>query len=154
MSDPYARLDDLGLRLIPAGGPVGNFLPLVQVGALVFMAGQGPRQADGVLMTGKAGRDHGVDALRSHAELATLNLLSVLHDHLGDLRRVRRIVRLLGMVNATPEFGDHPDVINGASDLLVAVFGERGRHARSAVGMDSLPFGITVEIEAIVEVGD
>lgn len=154
MGDPYARLEALGLRLIPAGGPVGNFLPVTQVGNLLFMAGQGPRDHDGTLRTGRLGENVSIEQAQLHAQLAALNLLSVLHEKLGDLRRVRQIVRVLGMVQATPEFEQHPKVLNGASDLFVAVLGEAGRHARSAVGMGSLPFGISVEIEAIVEIDE
>lgn len=152
MSDPYSHLEALGLQLISAGGPVGNFVPCVQVGNLVFLSGQGPRDHDGTLKTGKLGHTLSVEQGRSHAQLAGLNVLSMLHAQLGDLRRVRRIVRVLGMVNAIPDFEHHPAVINGASDLFVAVFDEAGRHSRTAVGMASLPFGISVEIEAIVEV--
>lgn len=152
MSDPYARLEALGLSLVPAGGPVGNFLPASQVGTLIFLAGQGPRDHDGVLKTGRVGDTLSVEEAREHAQLAGLNVLSILHEQLGDLKRVTKIVRVLGMVNATTDFGEHPSVINGASDLFVNVFGAAGRHARSAVGMGSLPFGISVEIEAIVEI--
>lgn len=152
MSDPYLRLNELGLRLVSAEEPVGNFLPSVQVGNLLFLAGQGPRDHDGTLKTGKVGADLSVAEAQHHAKLAALNVLGTLHQQLGDLRRVRRIVRVLGMVNATHDFGDHPAVINGASNLFVSVFGNAGRHTRSAVGMGSLPFGISVEIEVIAEV--
>ncbi len=105
-------------------------------------------------MTGKVGQDLSVAEAYDHAQLTGLNLLAVARKALGDLRRVSRVVKLLGMVNAGPEFGDHPAVINGCSDLFVNVFGEAGRHARSAVGMASLPGGISVEIEAIFEIGE
>ncbi|MDP9375542.1 MAG: RidA family protein, partial [Chloroflexota bacterium] len=115
-------------------------------------AGKGPRNPDGSTPTGKVGRDVTTAEAYGHARSVGLTLLAVLRETLGDLDRVRRVVKVLGMVNAVPEFGEQPQVINGCSDLFVEVFGERGRHARSAVGMGSLPMGITVEIEAIVEV--
>ncbi|MFO7308467.1 MAG: RidA family protein [Pseudomonadota bacterium] len=149
---PYQRLADLGLTLPPAPKPVATYVPCVQEGNLLFLSGQGPREADGRLRTGKVGAEVGVERAYDDARLTGLNLLAVMHEALGDLGRVRRVVKLLGMVNAVPEFGEHPKVINGCSDLFVAVFGEAGRHARSAVGFGSLPDNITVEIEAIVAV--
>lgn len=149
-TSPYEKLAALGLELPPAPAPIGNFTTYVQEGALVYLSGQGPTYPDGRLHAGKVGADVSVDDAYQHARLTGLNLLSVLHGALGDLSRVKRIVKVLGMVNATPDFADHPAVINGCSDLFVAVFGEAGRHARSAVGFGSLPRQITVEIEAIV----
>jgi len=119
---------------------------------ILYLSGQGPREPDGFLHTGKVGVDVGLDEAYGHARTTGLNLLSVAHAALGDLGRVARVVKLLGMVNAVPHFADHPRVINGASDLFVAVFGEAGRHARSAVGVGSLPGNITVEIEAVLEI--
>jgi enamine deaminase RidA (YjgF/YER057c/UK114 family) len=151
---PYDRLRDLGLELFAVPEPIGTYAPHVAVGNLVFLSGQGPREADGHLHRGKVGGDVGIEAAYAHARLTGLNLLSVLHAATGDLSRVKRIVKLFGMVNGTPDFADHPKVINGCSDLFVAVFGARGQHARSAVGMGSLPGNITVEIEAIVELAE
>ncbi|MDJ1158823.1 RidA family protein [Chelatococcus sp. SYSU_G07232] len=151
---PYARLAALGLALPKAPPPIANFVTHVREGDLLFLSGQGPREADGHLHAGKVGADVSVEEAYAHARLAGLNLIAVMHAALGDLGRVRRVVKLLGMVNGTPDFADHPQVINGCSDLFVAVFGEAGRHARSAVGFGSLPGNITVEIEAIVAVRD
>ena len=149
---PYRRLRELGLTLPDLPRPIGNFATHIREGDLIYLSGQGPTHEDGRLHTGKVGRDVSVAQAYDHARLTGLNLLAVLHGALGDLGRVRRIVKLLGMVNAEPDFGDHPAVINGCSDLFVAVFGEAGRHARSAIGFGSLPRQITVEIEAIVAV--
>ncbi|MFO1151382.1 MAG: RidA family protein [Alsobacter sp.] len=149
---PYDRLEELGLALMTPATPVANYVPYVFVGSTLYVSGQGPREPDGSLHQGKVGATVTVEQAYAHARVTGLNLLSVAHTALGDLGRVRRVVKLLGMVNATPEFGEHPEVINGCSDLFVAVFGEAGRHARSAVGMGSLPRGITVEIEAIFDV--
>lgn len=151
-STPYQRLEALGLRLPEAPPPVGRFVTFVESGRLVFLSGQGPREADGRLHCGKVGRDVTQVAAYEHARLTGLNLLGVLHAAVGDLGRVTRIVKLLGFVNAVPEFGEHPAVINGCSDLFCDVFGDIGAHARSAIGVGSLPGNITVEVEAVVEV--
>lgn len=153
MSQVEERLAKLGHKLWAPGAPVANYVNAVRTGNLVYLAGQGPRQEDGQFAyIGKLGRDLDVEAGRKSAELVMLNCLCVLKQEVGDLDRVKRVVKLLGMVNSTPDFTDQPKVINGASDLLVAAFGDAGRHARSAVGMGSLPMGISVEIEMIVEV--
>ena len=144
------RVQELGLELPPVTSPGASYVNAVRTGSLVFLSGVGPRAADGHLPTGKVGADFTADEAAEHARLVGLNLLAVLRHELGDLDRVKRVVKLLGMVNATPDFVEHPKVVNGCSDLLVQVFGEG--HARSAVGVGSLPFGFTVEIEAIVEV--
>jgi enamine deaminase RidA (YjgF/YER057c/UK114 family) len=149
---PYERLQQLGLSLPPLPKPIGTYVPAVLEGNLLFLSGQGPREADGSFHSGKVGADVSVERAREHARLVGLNLLAAMHAELGDLGRVRRVVKLLGMVNATPEFGEQPAVINGCSDLFLEVFGDAGRHARSAVGFVSLPRGITVEIEAVVAV--
>lgn len=149
---PEARLAALGILLPPAPTPIANFVTHVQEGGLLYLSGQGPREADGRLHTGKLGVDVTVAEGYAHARLTGLNLIAVMKAALGDLARVRRIVKLLGLVNAAPDFADHPAVINGCSDLFVAVFGDAGRHARSAVGMGSLPGRISVEIEAVVAV--
>jgi enamine deaminase RidA (YjgF/YER057c/UK114 family) len=147
-----ARLKELKIELPPVPRPAGNYVHAVQTGNLLFLAGKGPFNPDGSTPTGKVGRDVTVEQAYAHARSVGLTLLAVIKESVGSLDRVRRVVKVLGMVNAVPEFGDQPKVINGCSDLFVEVFGERGRHARSAVGMGSLPNGITVEIEAILEV--
>lgn len=146
-----AQLESLGLKLLPVPKPIGNFRNFVRAGSLIFVSGQGPREADGSLHQGKVGRDVAASTAYSHARLTGLNILSVLADAVGDLDRVSHVVKLLGLVNATDNFVGHPDVINGCSDLFTAVFGEAGQHARSALGVASLPNNITVEIEAIFE---
>src|SRR3954449_8105465 len=148
---PYERLQQLGLTLPAAPTPVGNYVPVVREGNLLFLSGQGPREG-GSWHTGKVGAGVSVQEAHAHARLVGLNMLAVMHGELGDLGRVKRVLKLLGMVNAVPEFREHPAIINGCSDLFVDVFGAAGRHARSAVGMASLPNGITVEIEAVVAV--
>ena len=149
---PYDRLKQLGLELPTPATPVANYVPYVLANGFLYLSGQGPRHPDGGMHCGKVGAEVSVEDAYAHAKLVGLGLLSVAHLALGDLGRVRRVVKLLGMVNATPVFGDHPKVINGCSDLFVAVFGDAGKHARSAVGMGSLPGNITVEIEAILQV--
>ncbi len=146
------QLESLGLQLLPVPRPIGNFRNFVRTGSLVFISGQGPREADGSMHYGKVGRDVAVADAYEHARLTGLNVLSVLADAVGDLSRVAQVVKLLGLVNATDDFANHPDVINGCSDLLTSVFGEIGQHARSAIGVASLPNNITVEIEAIFEI--
>lgn len=149
---PYDRLKELGLELPTPATPVANYVPFVLVNGFLYLSGQGPRRPDGSLCTGKVGSEVSVADAYAHAQLTGLNLLAVAHLALGDLARVRRVVKLLGMVNAIPTFGEHPKVINGCSDLFVNVLGDAGRHARSAVGMGSLPGNISVEIEAILQV--
>ncbi len=149
---PYDRLDRLGLSLMTAAAPIANYVPFKRSGTLLYLSGQGPRRPDGRLLTGKVGREISTEDAYEHARLTGLNLLSVAHEALGDLGRVVEVVKLFGMVNATADFADHPAVIDGCSDLFVDVFGAAGRHARSAVGMGSLPGHISVEIEAIFEV--
>ena len=149
--DPEAKLKALGLTLPEPAKPVANYVRAVRTGNLVFLAGHGECSN---AQTGKAGGGVTLETAYASARRVGLCLLSSLKQEIGDLRKVRRVVKVLGMVNATPEFADHPKVINGFSDLMVEVFGDRGRHARSAVGMGSLPGNITVEIEMIVEVAD
>lgn len=151
--DRYQRLQARGLALPPAPRPVASYRTHVHEGGLIYLSGQGPVKADGQVCTGKVGLDVSIEEAYLHAQLVGMNLLAVLHEVLGDLARVRRIVKLLGMVNAAPHFDEHPLVINGCSDLFIDIFGpEDGSHARSAVGVGSLPGNITVEIEAIVAV--
>ena len=143
------RLEELGISLPAVPAPVGNYLQAVRSGNQLFLSGKGPGAAQG-----KVGSDYSTQEGYRHARETGLVLIGVMKQELGDLDRVVRVVKVLGMINADPEFGDHPKVINGCSDLFVEVFGEVGRHARAAVGMSSLPSQITVEIECIVEVRD
>lgn len=148
------KIRQLGLDLPAPAKPVANYVPAVRSGNLVFVSGHGPRRPDGSLITGKVGKELTPEQGYEAAQRVALGLLGSLKGLIGDLDRVRRVVKLLGMVNCADTFADHPKVINGASDLLVKLFGENGKHARSAVGMNALPFNIAVEIEMIVEVGD
>jgi enamine deaminase RidA (YjgF/YER057c/UK114 family) len=149
------KLVELGLSLPPSPAPVANYVPAVRSGNLLFVSGHGPAFVkDGKIeyIRGKLGRDLTVEQGYEAAKQVMLNILQSIKGVIGDLDKVRRIVKVLGFVNCTEDFPDQPKVINGASDLLVALYGERGRHARSAVGMQQLPFGIAVEIEVVVEV--
>ncbi len=146
------RFASLGLTMPPVPSPVATYVNAVRSGDLLFLSGKGPLAEGGRLPTGRIGVDFSVDEGYRLARSTGLALLSVLRDELGTLDRVTRIVKVLGMVAAPPEFGDHPRVINGCSDLMVEVFGDAGRHARSAVGVSSLPLGTPVEIELIAEV--
>lgn len=152
--DPEARLRELGITLPTAPNPVANYINGVQAGNLLFLAGKGPRRPDGSEMTGKVGVDFSVEEGYEAARLAAINQLAVMKGMLGDLNRVKRVVKVLGMVNCLPDFIQQPAVINGFSDLMVAVFGERGVHARAAVGVISLPRAQAVEIELVVEIED
>ena len=144
------RLSEIGVTLPPPGSPAGNYVPYVVVGDLVFMAGQVAREAGKMKYAGKVGREVSVEDGRAAARLCAVNLLAQLKAACGgDLDRVERCVRLGGFVNSPPDFTDHPKVINGASDLIVEVFGERGQHARTAVGVAALPLDSAVEVEAI-----
>ena len=149
---PELRLKELGITLPIPPTPVNNFVNGVRTGNLIFLAGKGPQRADGSWIIGKVGDDITLEKGYEAARLTAINQIAVLKAMLGDLNQVTRIVKVLGMVNSDPSFTDQPKVINGFSDLIVSVFGERGRHARAAVGMASLPRGIAVEIEMIVEV--
>ncbi|MEO6399187.1 MAG: RidA family protein [Tepidiformaceae bacterium] len=146
------RLQELGLALPETPTPAGNYATAVRTGNLVYVSGHGPRRVDGSHVIGKVGRDLTAEEGYAAARITMLNCLASLKAEVGDLENVVRIVKLLGMVNCTEEFDRHPEVINGGSDLLTELFGERGKHARSAVGMQSLPRGIAVEIEFIAEV--
>ncbi len=152
--DPEAKLKEMGIELKEPGAPVANYVNAVRTGNLIFLAGKGPRTPEGELITGKLGADLSVEQGYKAARAAAITQLAVLKAELGDLKKVKRIVKVLGMVNATDDFTDHPEVINGFSDLMVAVFGDKGKHARAAVGMGSLPRNIAVEIELIVEIED
>jgi enamine deaminase RidA (YjgF/YER057c/UK114 family) len=146
------RLKELGLVLPMLPKPVANYLPYRLAGNLLFLAGQGPRDESGRALTGKLGAEISVEEGYRRARLIGLGMLAAMRDALGTLDRVDFVVKLLGMVNATPDFNDSPKVINGCSDLLVEVFGDAGRHARSAVGNVMLPNQISVEIEGVVAV--
>ncbi|HEV8309012.1 MAG TPA: RidA family protein [Methylomirabilota bacterium] len=149
-----ARLKELGIDLPPVSAPMANYVRSVRVGNLLFLAGHGPQKDGKMAFVGKLGRDLTVEQGAQAARLVGLNLLASTREALGSLDRVRRIVKVLGMVNSADGFGDQPKVMNGFSDFMVEVFGAAGRHARSAVGMAELPVGIAVEIEMIVEVAD
>ena len=149
---PEARLAEMGIELPEPPPPVANYVRAVRTGNLVFLAGHGPLRPGGGYVTGKLGRDLDVEEGYEAARLTAIALLASLKAEIGSLDRVRRVVRVEGMVNATPDFTDQSKVINGCSDLLVKVFGERGKHARAAVGMASLPIGLAVEIHMVVEV--
>jgi enamine deaminase RidA (YjgF/YER057c/UK114 family) len=149
---PEEKLATLGHKLPAANVPIANYVPAVRSGNLVFLAGHVPRDAAGKIIAGKVGRDATEQAAADAARITALALLSTLKREIGELAKVKRIVRVGGFVNATEDFKGHPQVLNGCSDLLVAVFGDRGRHARAAVGMGSLPLGAVVEIEMIVEI--
>lgn len=146
------KLKDLGITLPEPTKPMANYVKAVRTGNLIFLAGHGPTKPDGSNITGKVGRDLTIEQGYEAAKLTAVNLVSTLKAELGDLNKVKRVVKVLGMVNCHSDFADQPKVINGASDFLVAVFGDKGKHARSAVGMNSLPSNIAVEIEIVVEV--
>ena len=148
------KLKDLNIELTKPAPPVANYVNITQSGNILFLAGKGPNKPEGGYVTGKVGQDLTVEEGYEAARLVGIAQLSVLADYLGDLNRVKRILKVTGMVNATPDFANQPEVINGFSDMMVEVFGERGKHARAAVGMGSLPRNIAVEIEMIVEVYD
>ncbi|MFN0305439.1 MAG: RidA family protein [Burkholderiales bacterium] len=148
---PEEKLQSMGLTLPPVPTPVGNYVPYKRDGNTIYLSGQGPRRPDGTFISGKVGRDVTIEQAYEHAKIVGLQLLAAARAAAGDLSKVE-VLKVLGMVNAIPEFGDQPKVINGCSDLFVAVLGDRGRHARSAVGMGSLPNQISVEIEAVMRV--
>ena len=152
--DPENKLKELGIELPRPPEPVANYVNGVRTGNLIFLAGKGPKKPDGTEITGKLGAGVSLEKGYEAARLAAINQLAVLKQMLGNLNRVTRIVKVLSMVNSDPNFIDQPKVINGFSDLIVDVFGKRGLHARSAVGMASLPREQAVEVEMIVEVKD
>ena len=141
-----ARLKELNIELPSLSTPPGNFVSFVQTGNLLYLAGAGPKAK------GKVGVEYSVEEAQEFARDVAIQHVAVMKSALGDLERVARIVKVLGMVNAGPDFEQHPAVINGYSDCMVDIFGDKGLHARSAIGMASLPFGIPVEVEAIIEV--
>ncbi|MER9074244.1 RidA family protein [Mesorhizobium sp. M0904] len=151
---PEEKLASLGLVLPKAPVPAANYVLYRFAGNLLYLSGQGPKRADGSYRPGRLGRNVTIEEAYEDARLTGLNLLAVAKSALGELSRIDSVAKLLGMVNAEPDFPEHPKVINGCSDLLVEVLGDAGRHARSAVGMGSLPNQMTVEIEAILLVRD
>jgi enamine deaminase RidA (YjgF/YER057c/UK114 family) len=146
------KLKKLGIELVTPAEPIANYVKVVRTGNLLYLAGNGPLRADGLYVTGKVGADLTLEQGYEAAKQTGISILSTLKAELGDLNKVKRIVKVLGMVNCPGNFTDHPKVINGFSDLMVDVFGKRGKHARSAVGMNSLPMNTAIEIEVIVEV--
>ncbi len=151
---PEQNLEKLGINLPKASQPVANYVNAVRVGNLLYLAGKGPSKPDGTYITGKLGKDLTIEQGYEAAKLVAIAHISVLKAELGDLKKVKRLVKVLGMVNCTETFTDQPKVINGYSDMMVSVFGEKGKHARSAVGMYALPMNIAVEVEVIVEIED
>lgn len=149
--DPESRLKELGITLITPVAPTASYIKAVRVGNMVYLSGHGPDKPEGGQITGKVGSDLTLEQGQEAARLVGISLLSSLKKEIGDLNKVNRIVKVLGMVNTVPTFDRHSQVMNGFSDLMVQVFGENGRHARSSVGMSSLPSNIAVEIEMIVE---
>jgi enamine deaminase RidA (YjgF/YER057c/UK114 family) len=145
--NPEQKLKQLGIDLPPPVPPVGAYVNAVRAGNLLFLAGKGPGA-----VSGKVGKDMTTEEAKKHARTVGISLISVMKAELGSLDKVKQVVKVLGMVNAVPDFQEHPQVINGCSELFVEVFGEKGKHARSAVGMGSLPRGIPVEVECIIEV--
>ena len=148
------KLEELGIQLSSPSSPVANYLNTVRTGNLIFISGKGPLKKDGNYILGKLGENLTLEQGYEAARLTAINLISTLKASIGDLSKVKRIVRVTGMVNASSDFIDHPKVVNGCSDLLVEVFGDNGKHTRAAVGMNSLPLNIAVEIDMIVEVYD
>lgn len=152
MDNFETKIEKLGIILDHPANPVANFVPAVTSGKLIFLSGQGPMKNDGSYMKGKLGKDLSIDEGYEAAKLVCIQLLAALKKQIGDLNKVKKIVKVLGLVNADLGFENHPNVINGCSDLLVEIFGDYGKHARSAIGVGSLPFQIPVEIEMIVEI--
>jgi len=150
--DAEARLKEKGIVLATPSSPVANYVNAVRVGNLLYLAGKGPTKPDNTNITGKVGRDLTIEQGYEAARLTAINHLAVIKNELGSLNKVKRIVKVLGMVNCTEDFKDQPKVINGYSDMMVEIFGEKGKHARSAVGMYALPFNMAVEVEVIVEI--
>lgn len=151
---PEEKLSAMGVTLPDPTTPLASYVNAVRAGNLLFLAGKGPTDAQGKAITGKVGQDLTTAEANQAARSVAINHIAVLKAELGDLSRVRRIVKVLGMVNSVTDYTEHSKVMNGYSDVMVEVFGEKGKHARSSVGMASLPFNIVVEVEAIVELED
>jgi enamine deaminase RidA (YjgF/YER057c/UK114 family) len=152
--DAEKKLKDLKIELLKPAPPIGTYVKAVRVGNLIFLSGHGPTKADGTFMTGKVGKEATLEQGFIAARQTAISILSTLKAEIGDLNKVKRIVKVLGMVNCTNEFTDHPKVMNGFSDLMVSLYGEKGLHARSSVGVNSLPGNMMIEIEMIVEVSE
>lgn len=152
VQDVEAKLKQLGIKLPTPAKPVANYVGAVRTGNLIFLAGAGPRKEDGTYLSGRLGQDTSIEQGYQAARLVGISQLAALKAEVGDLNKVKRIVKVLGMVNSTATFTEQPKVVNGFSDLMVEVFGDRGKHARSAVGMAALPMNIPVEVEMVVEV--
>ncbi len=150
--DAETRLKEKGIVLVTPSSPVANYVNAVRAGNLLYLSGKGPTKADNTTITGKVGKDLTTEQGYEAARLVAINHLAVLKSELGSLNKVKRIVKVLGMVNCTEDFKDQPKVINGYSDFMVEIFGDKGKHARSAVGMYALPFNMAVEVEVIVEI--
>ena len=149
---PEQKLKDKGITLPNATAPAANYVNVVRSGNLLFLAGKGPTLADGSWITGKVGRDLTVDSSYAIAKIVAINHIAVLKQELGDLGKVKRIVKVLGMMNCHSDFKDHAKVLNGYSDFMVEIFDEKGKHARSAVGVNYLPHNMAMEVEIVVEV--
>ena len=149
---PEENLKALGITLPKQSTPIANYVNYVKTGNLIYFSGSGPAVEDEGYVRGKLGKDMTIEQGREAARITGINMIANLKNAVGDLNKVKRIVKVLGMVNSTEDFTDQPKVMNGFSDLMVAVFGEKGKHARSAVGMAALPMNMAVEIEMIVEV--
>ncbi len=149
---PELKLKELGITLPSVKAPVANYVKFVRTGNLIFLSGHGPDDSTTGYITGKLGKDLTIEQGYAAARITAISIIATLKMAVGDLAKVKRIVKVLGMVNSTENFTDQPKVINGFSDVMVAVFGEKGKHARSAVGMAALPFNMAVEVEMVVEV--
>jgi enamine deaminase RidA (YjgF/YER057c/UK114 family) len=149
---PEDRLKKEGIDLPSISAPVANYVNIVRVGNLLFLSGKGPLKADGTYITGKLGQELNIENGYAAAKLVAINQLAVLKNELGELSKIKRIVKVLGLVNSSSNFYDQPKVMNGFSDFMVLILGEKGKHARSAIGTNTLPFNMAVEVEMIVEV--
>jgi enamine deaminase RidA (YjgF/YER057c/UK114 family) len=149
---PTENLKKLGIELPPVSAPIANYVKYVQTGNLIYLSGHGPLQSNGNYILGKLGKNVSNEQGYEAARITGIQLLATLQSAIGDLSRVKRIVKILGLVNCTDDFTEQPKIINGCSDLMVAVFGEKGKHARSAIGTNALPMGMAVEVEMIVEI--
>jgi enamine deaminase RidA (YjgF/YER057c/UK114 family) len=151
---PEERLNQLRIQLPAIPDPIASYVHVVRTGNLLFLAGKGPQQANGSYITGKLGKDLTTDQGYEAARLTGIIQLAVIKKEIGDLRKVKRIVKVNGYVNSDSSYTDHPKVINGFSDLMIAVFGDKGKHARTSLGVAALPMNMAVEIELVVEVED
>lgn len=149
---PEEKLKEAGIRLPSISAPVANYVNVVRTGNLLFLSGKGPSLPDGSYITGKLGQELTIQQGYDAARLTAINQLAVLKAELGELSKIKRIVKVLGLVNSTANFADQPKVINGFSDLMVLALGNKGKHARSAIGTNSLPFNMACEVELIVEI--